>query len=95
MRLFKSFLVPLSFILAFSMSALAADAPAVNINTADVSQLVSLNGIGQSKAEAIIAYRSSYGPFQSVDELTAVKGIGESLVNKNRDQIVLESASLQ
>ena len=63
----------------------------VNINQADAETLASvLSGIGISRAEAIIAYRESYGPFQAVDELVAVKGIGESLVNKNRKLIVLK-----
>lgn len=63
----------------------------VNINTADASELsAALIGVGQSKAQAIVAYRESYGPFQSVDELVAVKGIGESLLNKNREQIILK-----
>ncbi|MGK0498817.1 MAG: competence protein ComEA [Oceanicoccus sp.] len=69
----------------------ALDTVAVNINTADAATLSDqLKGVGHSKAEAIVAYRESYGPFKSIDELTAVKGIGESLMDKNRERIVLE-----
>lgn len=90
MRTFRCFL--LSLLLAFSSLVLAAEPQIpVNINTADVATLsASLKGVGVSKAKAIIAYRENYGPFKSVDELTAVKGIGESLVKKNRERITLE-----
>lgn len=90
MRLFP--VVLLSFFLLFSSSLFAADqAMPVNINTADVATLsASLKGVGQSKAQAIIDYRESFGPFKSIDELKAVKGIGDSLLNKNRDKMVLK-----
>ena len=42
-----------------------AEPATININTADIETLASLNGIGQSKAEAIVAYRDANGPFQS------------------------------
>ncbi|MCW6667493.1 ComEA family DNA-binding protein [Aerococcaceae bacterium NML190938] len=48
----------------------------VNLNTADVSELQTLPGIGASKAEAIVAYRTENGSFQSIEELQQVKGIG-------------------
>ncbi len=59
-----------------------AEPAVVNINTADVATLASLNGIGQSKAEAIVAYREANGPFQSPEELANVKGIGSRTVEK-------------
>ena len=55
----------------------------VNINRASESELVSLNGIGSSKAQAIILYREMFGSFQTVDELAKVKGIGAKTVEKN------------
>lgn len=67
-----------------------AEPAAVNINTADAETLSSLNGIGQSKAEAIVAYREANGPFQSADELVNVKGIGEATVAKNADSLAVE-----
>ena len=48
----------------------------VNINTADEKQLASLAGVGDKKAQAIIAYRQSHGHFTSVNDLKNVKGIG-------------------
>ncbi|MDX1519394.1 MAG: ComEA family DNA-binding protein [Gammaproteobacteria bacterium] len=63
-------------------------ADTVNINTADKTTLMEMiKGIGEKKAEAIIAYREKHGPFRSVDELAQVSGIGEATVEKNRDKL--------
>ncbi len=60
----------------------------VNINTADAETIAAeLNGVGLSKAKAIIEYRSKHGPFRSADDLSLVKGIGERTVEKNRADI--------
>ncbi|GAA4348986.1 ComEA family DNA-binding protein [Kangiella taiwanensis] len=60
----------------------------VNINTASSSQLAAvLKGVGLKKAQAIIDYRQKFGPFKSIDELTAVKGIGAKTLEKNRAKI--------
>ena len=53
----------------------------VNINTATVDQLMTLPGIGATKAQAIISYRSSHGNFTSIDQLDNVPGIGPSTIN--------------
>ena len=49
----------------------------VNINTADVSELTTLNGIGEKKAQAIIEYREEFGLFSKVEDLMNISGIGE------------------
>ncbi|MFR0688323.1 ComEA family DNA-binding protein [Enterobacterales bacterium AE_CKDN230030158-1A_HGKHYDSX7] len=73
----------------------AAKAPvsqveAVNINTASAEELQkSLKGIGKVKAQAIVDYRASNGPFTTVDQLLEVKGIGKGTLEKNRDRISL------
>lgn len=54
---------------------------AVNINTASASQLQALQGIGKSKAEAIVADREANGAFGSCSELTRVTGIGSATVS--------------
>ena len=54
----------------------------VNINTADVSELTQLPGIGEAKAQAIIAYRDEHGAFGSIEEIKNVSGIGEGIYNK-------------
>ena len=63
----------------------------VNINSADAQALAAgLNGVGQTRALEIVRYREAYGPFASVEELTEVKGIGKSTLEKNRTLITLE-----
>lgn len=61
--------------------------PMVNINRADEATLTTLDGIGSSKAQAIILYREMFGGFASVDELAKVKGIGQKTVDNNRDRL--------
>ena len=84
----KSILASLVLSLALALPAFAADP--VDINNADAQTLAEgLNGVGLSKAEAIVAYRSEHGPFASAEDLAQVKGIGEKIVEKNRDNIVV------
>lgn len=59
----------------------------ISINTASLSDIESLNGIGPSKAAAIIAYRVENGPFTSVDELVEVPGIGEKTLENIKETI--------
>jgi competence protein ComEA len=62
----------------------------VNINTATVQALSTLlSGVGASKAQAIVDYRTQMGPFLTVDDLAKVKGIGPALLEKNRNRIQL------
>ena len=59
--------------------------PTININTADSEALVDgLTGVGPQKAQAIVRYRQTNGPFRSVSDLAQVKGIGENTVEQNR-----------
>jgi len=67
-------------------------AESININTADaVTISEQLPGIGLKKAQAIIDYRNQHGPFQSVDDLDRVNGIGKKLVDANRDKITVSA----
>jgi len=59
----------------------------IDINTASLEQLKTLPGIGEVKAEAIIAYREANGPFQMLDELMNVDGIGPVTYENIRDLI--------
>lgn len=61
----------------------------VNINTAPITELSKLKGIGQVKAKAIVDYRSTHGKFASIEALANVPGIGEKLVEQNRDWMSL------
>lgn len=54
----------------------------IDLNSATVEQLISLPGVGQSKAKAIIKYREEVGPFLEIAQLTQVKGIGEKMLSK-------------
>src|SRR5437868_3247972 len=81
------------FLAAALMCSWAAWAAPVDINSADAKTLESLNGIGPSKAEAIVEYRKTNGPFKNVDELSKVKGIGQKLVDKNRENLAIGKAS--
>lgn len=63
--------------------------PLVNINTADSAQLMTLSGIGQTRAEAIIAYRESNGNFRKIEDIMKVSGIKEGAFNKIKDQITV------
>ena len=82
-----------SFILSvlLLMAGPAFSAEPVNINTADSATLAAeLKGVGESRAKAIVAYRETHGPFAAVEELTEVKGIGNSVLEKNSGRIVIK-----
>lgn len=68
----------------------ARDQSSININRATEAELVSLDGIGSSKAQAIILYRDMFGGFNTVDELTKVKGIGAKIIEKNRRRLSVQ-----
>lgn len=67
-----------------------SEASRINLNTADVSQLTTLTGVGESKALAIIAYREENGPFTSVEDIMNVPGIKEGTYEKIKDKIAIE-----
>ena len=76
-------------------SALRADDDAsltrVNINTADAATLARvLDGVGDTRAQAIITYREKYGAFEEPNDLTEVRGIGARVLEQNRDRIEVE-----
>jgi len=54
----------------------------VNINTADLKQLIKLPGVGKKKAQAIIDYRETNGDFASLEDLAKVKGVGKKMLAK-------------
>ena len=62
----------------------------INLNTADVSQLTTLTGVGESKALAIIAYREENGPFTSIEDIMNVPGIKEGTYEKIKDKIAIK-----
>ena len=81
-----------SLILAFALlSPLGAmGSEPVDVNAADAETLAAtLDGVGLQKARAIVAYRDQHGAFTSVDGITAVRGIGPSTLEKNRDKLAV------
>ena len=80
----------LAAIAAFAISSAGLAAP-VNINTASATEIAeALNGVGLSKAQAIVDYREAYGLFTRADEIVFVRGIGESTYEKNKSDILVE-----
>lgn len=74
---------------AKAIETTAAPSDKINLNTADVSQLMQLEGIGEKKAQAIIEHREKNGRFRVPEELTDVSGIGEGILEKNIDRIAV------
>lgn len=64
-----------------------ADDGLVDINTADAAKLCTLPGVGQARAESILAYRQEHGSFQTVEEIKQVSGIKDGLYMKIKDKI--------
>lgn len=67
----------------------AAENGKVNLNTAGKTELMTLTGIGESRADAVIAYRKAKGGFKDVEEIKQVEGIKEGIFNKIKDQITI------
>ena len=68
----------------------AAESKIVHLNTADFFELITLPGVGEVTADAIIAYREETGGFQSIEELMAVKGIGEKKFETLKPYIMVD-----
>lgn len=96
MQMLKVLLVAVVLVFSAVPFAVADDMAAtteqvsININDADIEALVTLKGIGEKKAQAIIAWREQHGTFESVEQLLEVKGIGESTLAQNQHRITLE-----
>lgn len=74
------------FFMSFSFSA-------VNINTASTQELQSLEGIGPTKAKAIVDYRTKNGQFKTVDDIKNVKGIGDKTLNVIKKDITISGTT--
>ena len=83
-------LATLAVALALALPGLLFAATPVNINQANAATIAkSLDGIGPSRAEAIVAWREAHGPFKKADDLHHVKGIGKATIERNRSAILL------
>ena len=66
-----------------------SETPQVNLNTADLAGLQQLDGVGEKKAEKILAYRQEHGGFKSADELKNVNGFGDKTLERLKPQITV------
>ena len=80
----------LAAIAALTFSPIVLSAP-VNINTASAEEIATaLNGIGLTKAQAIVDYRQAYGEFSRADEIVFVRGIGDATYERNKGDILVD-----
>ncbi|CAM5514435.1 ComEA family DNA-binding protein [Rhodanobacter lindaniclasticus] len=86
-------LAVIALALGLAAPGLLFAATPVNINTADARTIAkSLDGIGATRAEAIVAWRDAHGPFKKADDLKHVKGIGKATIERNRSAILFADA---
>lgn len=72
------------------LASVGCFAAPINVNVASAEEIATeLKGVGDSKAAAIVAYRTKNGAFKTTDDLALVKGIGQKTVDANRDNILL------
>ena len=79
-----------ALMMTWVVPAIAADLEKVNINTATLEELMTLDGIGQKYAQRILAFREKNGPFQKPQDLSLVKGIGQKIVDRNLGRILVQ-----
>jgi len=72
--------------------AAASEARPIDLNTADSAALETVPGIGKSLSQRILAFREKNGPFQNVDDLLKVQGIGEKSIQKLRPYLMVAKA---
>jgi len=80
----------LLLLFGFALPSLAANDGKVNINTASVEELATLDKVGEKYAQRIVEYRETNGLFEKAEDLVNVKGIGSKIWEANKDRIVLE-----
>ena len=99
----KSYLLLLALMFVFGFAGVlpatvsAAESPAaqvsvepIHLNNATAEQLQTLPGVGPALSERIVSYREEHGPFQTVDQLAEVKGIGAAKLAKLKEQLTID-----
>jgi competence protein ComEA len=92
MKLKRTFAIILAIavVVVLAMPSWAGDKEKININTATVDQLIQLKGIGNKYAARIIEYREKNGPFDKLEDIMKVKGIGPKTFETIKDMITIE-----
>jgi competence protein ComEA len=92
MQTYKRLLI-VGFVLALVVSFVpglwAEEAAKININTASVEELTHLEGVGPNYAKRIMQYREAHGPFEHIDDLMKVQGIGPKTFEANKEKITI------
>jgi|MEHZ01.3.fsa_nt_MEHZ010938277.1_10 competence protein ComEA len=95
--MFKKLIFVIAITLASGLNSLtfaqstADSAQLIDLNRASAEQLAeALDGVGIARARAIVQHRENYGEFDQVEELLMVSGIGDSIMEANRDRIIVE-----
>jgi competence protein ComEA len=79
--------VALGVVLAFGSVGMTAEGPKIDLNKATAEELTALDRIGEAIAQRIVDYRDQNGPFETIEDLKKVKGIGEKIFEMNKDRI--------
>lgn len=83
-------LKPALIAIALSLPLTALAMEPVDLNAASAETLAAtMDGVGLQKAQAIVAYRDQHGPFVSVEDITAVRGVGPTTLEKNRSKLMV------
>ena len=83
-------IVTVALMMSWVLPVLADDLQKVNINTANLEELMELEGIGQKVAGRILAFRDKNGSFQRPEDLMLVKGVGEKIFEANESKIAIK-----
>ena len=89
MRNFWVVLLMVCFMSMMAAPAVTAATGKININTATAEELTELQKVGPKTAERIVAYREMNGPFKTVEDLVNVKGVGDKILELNKDRMTV------
>ena len=83
-------MLTMALVMSWAVPAISEEIGIVNINTANVEKLMTLEGIGKTYAQRIVEFRDKNGPFKNPQDLTKIKGIGERILELNKGRIVVK-----